>query len=131
MYHDELVKAHEKFMLLSKAVPDTPNLCYSGCFKNLMNLLCCHIFPRCNLIFSSGQCVLLVISASLMEILGVLSFFHRNRNIILLDFCFKLKEQLFVSFTKNHPGNQQVVIGNSLFVTEVLAFSISMLIQHK
>ena len=105
MYHDELVKAHEKFMLLSKAVPDTPNLCYSGCFKNLMNLLCCHIFPRCNLVFSLGQCVLLVISASLMWKYWAFSvFFHRNRNIVQLHFCFKLKEQLFVSFVKITQG---------------------------
>ena len=25
------------------------------CFKNLMNLLCCHIFPRCNPVFSLGK----------------------------------------------------------------------------
>ena len=44
-------------------------------------------------------------------------------------------EQLFVSFVKITQGNNKLrnskFFGNSLFLTEVVAFSVSMLIQDK
>ena len=76
IYHNKLVKAHKKFVYSSKAVPDTPNLCY---FKNLMNLLCCRIIPRYNHVFSLRKLVLLVISTSVTEILGVLRVFFLQK----------------------------------------------------
>ena len=76
IYYNKLVKAHEKIVYSSKAIPDTPNLC---CFKNLMNLLSCRIFPRCNPVFSLGKCVLLAISASVMETLGILRIFFLQK----------------------------------------------------
>ena len=85
---------------------DTPDLC---CFKNLMNLLCCQIFQRCNCFLFRKVWA----AASLSSMLqwwtwgGLKSFFYRNRNIILLGFCFRLYEQFFVSFVKVTQGNNK------------------------